>query len=170
MAVTVAGWRPIVAFIKPSKEQYNPDLDLKVAGQFWSTCRRVEQGIEDHEHRGKTKIAVEFEIDDRRFPQLKGQRTSFVVGESIYRGKTDGKTSAFLQWAEMMGVPNAEKGFDPETEFVGKRYFITTELWSGKARVRKAVPPAPADTPASPPPPPPPPPDAAPRTQADIPF
>lgn len=159
-----------MAFIKPSREQYNPELDLKVAGKFWSTCTRVEQGIEDREHRGKTKIAVEFEIDDQRFPNLKGMHASFVVGESVYRNKRDGKTSAFLLWAEMMGVENAEKGFDPEKEFIGKRYFITTEMYDGRARVRKAVPPAPADTPSSPPPPPPPPPDAAPRTQADIPF
>lgn len=129
-----------MAFIKPSRERYDPEKELSVAGSFATKCIRIEQGIPDPKWKGKTLIAVEFEIDDDDQEELKGLRCSFVVPESIYVRPEDNEPTIFLTYARMMGVKEAEKGFDPVAHWLNKRFYVVTELYQGKARVRQAIP------------------------------
>lgn len=143
-----------MAVIKPSRERYDPEQDLKVTGQFWSTCRRIEQGIPSKKYRGKTLIAVEFEIADARHPEQAGKRVAFVVPESIYTDPDDGSETILMGYARAMGFNDFTKQFDPEKEFLGKRYYVTCELIDGKISVRHAqVATKQQPKPTSPPPP-----------------
>lgn len=131
-----------MAFVKPSRPQYNPEQDLKVAGQFFAQCVRVEQGMPWDKYPGKTLIAIEFEVQDDRFPRERGKRSAIVCGESIFFDKKTGKKSALYQHACLMGVKQPGAGFDPEVEFLDKWYYITTEVDPAKhiAYVRNAIP------------------------------
>jgi hypothetical protein len=126
-------------FIRPSREQYKPEDDLKVSGSFLAVCSDVQQGIPWDEYPGKTRIAIQFTISDGRHPRLKGKKTAIVCGESVYKPKSGGKPSHLYTYAQMMGVVAPERGFDPE-QFLDKWYMITTELYNGKAMVRSAIP------------------------------
>lgn len=137
-----------MAFIKPSREQYKPELQLTIPGQYLCRCRSVTQGMPNPKYEGKTNLAIEFEIQDDRIPKFRGQRVAIVCPESVYRDPTTGKESYLLQYARMMGVPNPEKGFDPET-FIGKWYWVTAVEVDGKCVVRAALP-MPAPVPGQP--------------------
>lgn len=127
-----------MAFIAPSREQYQPELDLKVAGQFFAKCRRVEQGLPNKQFPGKTLVAIEFEIVDKRHPALLGKRAAIVCGESVFVNRTTNKPTILMEHAKRMGVEHPETGFDPE-EFVGNIYYVTCELYGERAFVRVAV-------------------------------
>lgn len=127
-----------MAVIPVSREQYNPDFDLTKAGSFFARLRRVEQGLPWPLYPKKTRIAFEFEIIDKRYPDCKNKRAAFVCGESIYVDKLTGKSSALVQHLRKMGVSDFTGGFDPEC-LVGRVFYVTCEVWEGKARVRVAM-------------------------------
>lgn len=127
-----------MAFIPPSREQYDPKKDLTTPGQFFAKCRRVEQGLPDKEHPGKTLIAIEFEVVDKRHPALIGKRTAIVCGESVYTNRDTGKLTRLMEHAQRMGIKDVARGFDPE-EFVGNIYYITCEMYGDRAFTRVAV-------------------------------
>lgn len=128
-----------MAVIRPSRPQYKPEDNLTVAGQYYVVCSAVNQGVPNEKYPGKTLIAIEFTLVDERFPKLKGKKTAIVCGETIYQDRLTGRKSHLLQYAEMMGVMDAKRGYDPETH-LDQYYMVGCEIHSGKAMVRTIMP------------------------------
>lgn len=128
-----------MAFVPPTREKYDPTRNLTVPFQGWAKCIRVEQGLPHPTRAGKFNCVITFEVQDNRFPALKGLRTAIVAQETVYVDPDTGRESHFLQHGRSMGAPNPERGFDPE-QFVGKLYHVTCEVVDGRAFVRLAIP------------------------------
>lgn len=144
-----------MAVIPVSPDRYNPELDLKTAGQFWADVISVRQGVPWNKHEGKTMVRCEFAINDSRHPQLKGKRASFLVPESVYTDPADGSETLLMGFARSMGFEDFSKPFDPVKEWHGRRFYIAVEQWSdGKFVVTRAAAPKKTPAAASPPPPP----------------
>lgn len=128
-------------FIKPSRPQYKPELDLKEEGQFEAFVRDVRFGLANRSYPdGKPNLAIEFEIDDAEVPHLRGKLVSIICTESVYRDPVTKQESKLVTHARMMGVKNPEQGFAPE-DFVGKRFRIQVEQQEdGRCFVRLAMP------------------------------
>lgn len=116
-----------MAFVKPSRPQFKPEQQLKIPGAYFAKCVRVEQGMPWEKFPAKTLIAIEFELNDPRFPELAGKITSAVLPESLYFNKRDGKKSAFYMFSVTAGVPSPDKGYDPETYFLDRHFYIVCE-------------------------------------------
>jgi hypothetical protein len=122
-----------MAFIKPSRPQYDPKDDLRSSGQFYSVCSGVIELDPDPKYNSrKGRLAIEFTVVDPRFPHLRGKKTASVVGASVYKDPKTGKESKLVQIARMMGVVDPLKGFDPDV-FLDKYYYVSCELHEGKA-------------------------------------
>lgn len=128
-----------MSFIKPTRPKVDPESRLVVPGQYWAKCIEVRQGEPHHRFPGKTMIAIEFEIVDKRYPDLKGKRTAIVAQETVYVDPETGRPSHLLAHARMMGVVGAERGFDPQA-FVGRIFYVNAEAYNGQCYVRSAVP------------------------------
>jgi len=118
-------------FIKPSRPQFQPELQLRTPGMYFATCTGITYDIPNEKYPGKCYLAIEFEINDPRFPKLKGQRCSIVCGQSVYYNPRDGKKSQLYQHAVNMGIKEPHRGFDPEM-FVGSTYYLMTDLIPGR--------------------------------------
>lgn len=125
--------------ISPSRPQYKPEDNLLVAGQYYVLCTGVNQGLPNEKYPGKTLIAIEFTVVDERFPKLKGKKTAIVCGETIYQDRLTGKKSYLLQYAEMMGITDAKRGYDPEVH-LDQYYMVGCEVFAGRACVRTIMP------------------------------
>lgn len=128
-----------MALVKPSREQYKPEDDLKVAGSYVAQCTRIEQGLPYPAWPDKTRVAIEFTVDDTRTPQQKGKKVAIVVPESIFDGKGKRPDSLFLQYCRAMGGIQPERGCDPD-QFLHKWYLVTAVQHGERCVVRAVVP------------------------------
>lgn len=128
-----------MAMVSRSKDQYDPEDDLRAEGEFRVVCVGVKQNIENKNYPdGKPLIVIEFRVHGES-PANRGKKVAIVCSESLYQHPKTGKKSRFLAHAESMGVYQPLNGFDPDV-FLDKQYTVTVIETNGKYYVDHAVP------------------------------
>jgi hypothetical protein len=158
-----------MAMISPSegkKFERDPQEGNIPTGLYLCELSRVQEtGPSAKFPNGNPRLVFEFTILDGA---CKGKKAVAFLGKTLLKNK-EGRESNLVKWARMMGVPDPEKGFDPDG-MLNKRFNVMIELTPGTngepprgwARsVIAANNPAPAAPPASAPPGDGPPPDEA---------
>jgi len=129
-----------MAFIRPTVTDYDPQRELTKPGAYICECFAVKYGIKDRYDSGsKPRVAIMFRVHDMDTQGQNGQQVAIVCSETVYKNPKTGEKSHLLAHAELMGVADAENGFDPDS-FIGKLYTVTTRTHDGKLYVGRAVP------------------------------
>jgi hypothetical protein len=115
-----------MAMITPAESKFERDPE---EGNFPTgvyNCRLTEvreTGPSANYPNGNPRLIFEFTVDEGPY---KGKKTVAFIGKTLHKSK-EGKESNLVKWARLMGVKNAEKGFDPDT-LVGKVFQVMCEL------------------------------------------
>lgn len=129
-----------MGMIKPTVNDYDPEMDLQECGEFVGQVTRVQQGLRSPQFEGsKPSVAIEFTVYAPDRPEINGKHVTFMAGESIYVSKTSGVPSRLLAFAQDAGYPAAERGIDPSW-FQGRWFFLNVVYKSTRYWVQSAIP------------------------------
>lgn len=133
-------------FIKPSRQPYDPKLQLRTAGTFYCLLTGIDEIDPDKNYDStKNRLVFEFTVVDRKVPHINGQKGVTIVTASVFKNRKTGQESNLVKLARSMGVVEPEKGFDPDM-LLDKYYMVNFELHDGKAFATRVMPaPGPSD-------------------------
>lgn len=127
-------------FIKPSRQPFDPKLQLRTAGTFYCILSNIQEIDPDQKYDSKkNRLVFEFTVVDRKVPHLNGQKGVTIVTATVYHNRNTGQRSNLVKLATSMGVVNPEKGFDPDM-LLDKHYYVRFELYEGKSYAVNVIP------------------------------
>jgi hypothetical protein len=119
-----------MAMISPSegkKFERDPQEGNIPTGLYLCELSRVQEtGPSAKFPNGNPRLVFEFTILDGA---CKGKKAVAFLGKTLLKNK-EGRESNLVKWARMMGVPDPEKGFDPDG-MLNKRFNVMIELTPG---------------------------------------
>lgn len=127
-------------FIRPSHDKPDPEQELRSSGTFVAELEDIRHCQSDPKYPGsKPRLAFCFRINAPGNPGAHNKYVVTIVTASIYSSKQTGKESNLVKLLRSMGIPNPEKGCDPDT-LIGRNFVVICELWEGKSFVQQATP------------------------------